>query len=236
MEPIRLQKHLAALGLASRRKCEEFITAGHIKVNGTVVTELGFKVDPEKDLVEYDSQQIGKEKEAFVYLLLNKPAGYITSLKQADSKSPLVVDLIKGYPRVYPVGRLDKDSTGLLLLTNDGDLAFKLTHPSYNKEKEYLVTAKEPYSMASLEKFRKGMTIEGVKLNPAKIRLLEDNVASFIITEGRNRQIRKMVQKVGNEVVALQRIRLKNLLLGNLHVGQYRELTADEIADLKEVE
>lgn len=233
MEPVRLQKHLASLGLASRRKCEDFITSGLVKVNGQIITELGFKVDPEKDFVEFDSQQIKKEKDEFVYILLNKPAGYITSLKQADSDAPLVVDLIKGYPRVYPVGRLDKDSTGLLILTNDGDLAFKLTHPSFDKEKEYLVRTKEKYSMSSLEKIRKGMTIEGVKLNPAKIRLIEDNLASITITEGRNRQIRKMIKKVGNEVVDLQRIRIKNLKLGNLHAGQYRLLTLDEIADLK---
>ena len=136
-ELVRLQKYLANKGVASRRKCEEFITDGLVKVNGEVVTKLGTKVDPEKDVVEINEQQISNIKADYIYIMLNKPKGYITSLKQTDSSSPLVTDLLSITERIYPVGRLDKDSSGLLLLTNDGDFAYKLLHPSFEKEKEY---------------------------------------------------------------------------------------------------
>ena len=132
--------------------------------------------------------------------MLNKPKGYITSLKQEDSDSPLVTDLVKGFGRIYPVGRLDKDSSGLLLLTNDGEFAFKLTHPSFNKEKEYLVSTRDPFPLSAVEKFRKGINIEGKRTIPAKCKKVDEYSFSIILREGRNRQIRKMVQKVGNSV------------------------------------
>lgn len=229
---VRLQKYLASQGLASRRKCEEFITKGLIKVNGVVVTTLGTKIDPEKDVVESNNVLIKKEKEAYIYIMLNKPVGYITSLKQTDSNSPLVASLIKDDRRVYPVGRLDKDSSGLLLMTNDGELTYQLTHPSFNKEKEYIVRAKNPIMLSSIEKFRNGIKIDGRKTLPASVKRIDEFTISIAITEGRNRQIRKMIQKIGNQVESLHRIRVKNLLLGDLKLGQYRFLTASEKDDL----
>jgi pseudouridine synthase len=234
-ELIRLQKYLADKGVASRRKCEEFISDGLVKVNGKVVTELGTKVDPETDLVEYNEKKIESIKSDYIYIMLNKPVGYITSLKQTDSSSPLVTDLLKKIKeRVYPVGRLDKDSSGLLLLTNDGDFAYKLMHPSFEKEKEYIVTTEQTVTRTMIERFQNGIMIEGKKTSPAKVKRLELTKISIVLSEGRNRQIRKMLQKVGNTVVSLQRIRINDLSLGNLKEGEYRFLTKAEVKDLVE--
>jgi pseudouridine synthase len=232
-ELIRLQKYLADKGVASRRKCEEFIADGLVKVNGKVVTELGTKVDPETDLVEYNEKKIESIKSDYIYIMLNKPVGYITSLKQTDSSSPLVTDLLKKIKeRVYPVGRLDKDSSGLLLLTNDGDFAYKLMHPSFEKEKEYIVTTMETVTRRMIERFEKGIMIEGKKTYPAKVKRIELTKISIVLKEGRNRQIRKMLQKVGNTVSYLRRIRINNLTLRNLKEGEYRFLSKDEVKDL----
>jgi 23S rRNA pseudouridine2605 synthase len=234
-ELIRLQKYLADKGVASRRKCEEFITDELVKVNGKVVTELGTKVDPDKDIVEVNEQEIKAIKSDYIYIMLNKPAGYITSLKQTDSSSPLVTDLLKKVKeRVYPVGRLDKDSSGLLLLTNDGDFAYKLMHPSFEKEKEYIVTTMETVTRTMIERFQKGIMIEGVKTQPAIVKRIELTKISIILKEGRNRQIRKMLQKVGNTVSYLRRVRINNLTIGNLKEGEYRFLTKAEVRDLVE--
>ncbi len=232
-ELIRLQKYLADKGVASRRKCEEFITDGLVKVNGKVVTELGTKVDPDNDVVEVNESKIEAVKSEYIYIMLNKPVGYITSLKQTDSSSPLVTDLLKKIKeRVYPVGRLDKDSSGLLLLTNDGDFAYKLMHPSFEKEKEYIVTTEQTVTRTMIERFEKGIMIEGRKTSPAKVKRLELTKISIVLSEGRNRQIRKMLQKVGNTVVSLQRMRINNLTLGKLKEGEYRFLTKTEVNDL----
>ena len=234
-ELIRLQKYLADKGVASRRKCEEFIADGLVKVNGKVVTELGTKVDPEKDVVEYNEKKIEDIKADYIYIMLNKPAGYITSLKQADSSSPLVTDLLKKVKeRVYPVGRLDKESSGLLLLTNDGDFAYKLMHPSFEKEKEYIVTTEQTVTRTMIERFEKGIMIEGKKTCPARVKRIELTKISIVLKEGRNRQIRKMLQKVGNTVISLQRVRINNLTLGKLKEGEYRFLTKAEVKDLME--
>lgn len=234
-ELIRLQKYLADKGVASRRKCEEFITDGLVKVNGEVVTELGTKVDPEKDAVEYNEKKIDDIKADYIYIMLNKPAGYITSLKQTDSASPLVTDLLKKVKeRVYPVGRLDKDSSGLLLLTNNGDFAYKLMHPSFEKEKEYIVTTEQTVTRTMIERFEKGIMIEGKKTYPARVKRIELTKISIVLKEGRNRQIRKMLQKVGNTVISLQRVRINNLTLGKLKEGESRFLTKAEVKDLME--
>jgi 23S rRNA pseudouridine2605 synthase len=234
-ELIRLQKYLAVKGVASRRKCEEFITDGLVKVNGETVTQLGTKIDPEKDVVEVNEKKIESIKSDYIYIMLNKPVGYITSLKQTDSESPLVTDLLKKIKeRVYPVGRLDKDSSGLLLLTNDGDFAYKLMHPSFEKEKEYIVTTEETVTRTMIERFQNGIMIEGKKTSPAKVKRIELTKISIVLSEGRNRQIRKMLQKVGNTVVSLQRIRINDLSLGNLKEGEYRFLTKAEVKDLVE--
>ncbi len=232
-ELIRLQKYMADKGIASRRKCEEFITEGLVKVNGKVITELGTKVDPDNDVVEVNESKIEAVKSEYIYIMLNKPVGYITSLKQTDSSSPLVTDLLKKVKtRVYPVGRLDKDSSGLLLLTNDGDFAYKLMHPSFEKEKEYIVTTMETVTRRMIERFEKGIMIEGRKTSPARVKRLELTKISIVLCEGRNRQIRKMLQKVGNTVSYLRRVRINNLTLGKLKEGEYRFLTKSEVQDL----
>lgn len=234
-ELIRLQKYLADKGIASRRKCEEFISDGLVKVNGETVNQLGTKIDPEKDKVEVNESKVEAVKSEYIYIMLNKPAGYITSLKQTDSSSPLVTDLLKKIKaRVYPVGRLDKDSSGLLLMTNDGDFAYKLMHPSFEKEKEYIVTTEETVTRTMIERFQKGIMIEGKKTSPAKVKRIELTKISIVLSEGRNRQIRKMLQKVGNTVVSLQRIRINDLTLGNLKEGEYRFLTKSEVKSLME--
>ncbi len=233
---IRLQKYMANMGIASRRKSETFITQGLVKVNGKIVTEQGLKIDPDIDIVEFDNLEIKKVTDNYVYLMVNKPKNYITSLKQTDSSSPLVVDLIKNskkdYGRIYPVGRLDKDSSGLILLTNDGNFAYKLTHPSFNKEKEYEVTTERQITNSNIVKFEKGVTIDGVKTAPAKVSLINNFKVSITLTEGRNRQIRKMIQKVGNSVKNLQRVRINRLRIGELKLGEFRELTGEEVRDL----
>ena len=233
-ELVRLQKYLASQGVASRRKCEEFISDGLVKINGEIVTKLGTKIDPDKDTVEINEQQISNIKAAYIYILLNKPKGYITSLKQTDSSSPLVTDLLNITERVYPVGRLDKDSSGLLLLTNDGDFAYKLMHPSFEKEKEYIVITEETVTKRMMDRFEKGITIEGYKTQPAKVKRIELTKISIVIKEGRNRQIRKMLSKVGNNVINLRRIRINNLRLGGLKEGEFRYLTKSEVKDLME--
>ena len=231
---VRLQKYLANQGVASRRKCEEFISDGLVKINGEIVTKLGTKIDPDKDTVEINEQHISNIKAAYIYILLNKPKGYITSLKQTDSNSPLVTDLINVKERIYPVGRLDKDSSGLLLLTNDGDFAYKLMHPSFEKEKEYIVITEETVTKRMMDRFEKGITIEGYKTRPAKVKRIELTKVSLVIKEGRNRQIRKMLSKVGNNVINLRRIRINNLRLGGLKEGEFRYLTKSEVKNLME--
>ncbi|MDA3887086.1 MAG: pseudouridine synthase [Candidatus Delongbacteria bacterium] len=233
-ELVRLQKYLASKGVASRRKCEEFISDGLVKVNGEIVTQLGTKVDPEKDVVEINEKEISNIKADYIYIMLNKPKGYIASLKQTDSSSPLVTDLININERIYPVGRLDKDSSGLLLLTNDGDFAFKLMHPSFEKEKEYIAITEETVTKRMIERFEKGVTIEGYKTQPARVKRIELTKVSIVITEGRNRQIRKMLSKVGNNVLELKRVRINNLRLGGLKEGEFRYLKKDEVKDLME--
>ena len=231
-ELVRLQKYLASKGVASRRKCEEFISDGLVKVNGEVLTKLGTKIDPDKDIIEINEEKISNIKADYIYILLNKPKGYITSLKQNDSTSPLVTDLLNITERVYPVGRLDKDSSGLLLLTNDGDFAYKLMHPSFEKEKEYIVTTEETVTKRMIDRFEKGVIIDGYKTKGAIVKRIELTKISIVIKEGRNRQIRKMLSKVGNSVLNLKRVRINNLRLGGLKEGEYRFLKKNEVKDL----
>lgn len=228
---MRLQKFLSASGVCSRRKGEAYIQEGRITVNGSVVTELGSKVDPEKDRVEFQGKPVTlQEKE--VYIALHKPMGYITSCDQKGRK--IVLDLIDIQARVYPVGRLDKDSTGLLLLTNDGSLHQNLSHPSYDHEKEYDVTVALPVSDRDLERLSSGVRILGRKTRSAAVKRYSEKRFRIILKEGRNRQIRRMVEELGNQVTELKRIRIANIPLGKLKVGQWRYLTRNEINQLKE--
>lgn len=232
---IRLQKYLAHSGLCSRRKAEEYIQQGRIRVNHEVITNLGTKVDIKaKDKVFFDDKKIDLKQDKKIYIALNKPKGYITSCLQKKTK--IILDLIDIDTRIYPVGRLDKDSTGLVLLTNDGDLHYKLSHPSFNHEKEYIVDTIEPISSLALKKMEEGMMLDdGVKAKTrkAKVKRLKKNKFSIVLKQGRNRQIRKMVEKNNNKVSSLKRIRISNIKLDNLFEGKWRYLTLNEIKKLK---
>ncbi|MBU1195950.1 MAG: rRNA pseudouridine synthase [Proteobacteria bacterium] len=228
---MRLQKYLAHAGICSRRKAEEYILNGRIKVNGEIITQLGTSVDVEKDLVLFDhTPVILKPAEKKLYILLNKPAGYVTTCSQENEK--IILDLIDVEHRVYPVGRLDKDSQGLVLLTNDGELHNRLSHPSFDHEKEYKVSTVYPISDSALEKMANGMMIDKTRTRKADVKRLSKNSFIIVLRQGLNRQIRKMVGKVGNQVAKLQRIRMANLTLGTLKEGHWRYLTPEEIQKL----
>jgi 23S rRNA pseudouridine2605 synthase len=234
----RLQKILAQAGVASRRKCEELITQGRVKVNGTVVRELGTKVDPAKDNILVDGQPI--KREALVYLLLNKPTGVITSLHDPEGRR-VVTDLLTGIrERVYPVGRLDYDTAGLLLLTNDGDLANRIAHPSFEIDKVYRAWVNGIPSPESVRRLATGIMLEDGMTAPGEARLLETDrtrnraLLEIVIHEGRNRQVRRMCEAIGHPVAKLERIRLGFLTLDGVKRGAYRHLTAAEVQRLKE--
>ena len=222
---MRLQKYLSAAGICSRRKGEEYIKAGWVKVNGKVVTELGVKVDPERDAVEVECDAIRSDS-APIYIALNKPKGYVSSCRQQNEQ--VVMDLLDISDRVYPIGRLDKDSTGLLLLTNDGYLHHRLTHPSFNHEKEYEVTVAKPMPEGALRKLAEGLPMMGTRTRPARVNRISARRFRIVLQEGKNRQIRRMVRKVGNQVTSLKRIRIANIKLGNLPSGSWRHLTKRE--------
>ena len=230
MSSIRLQKFLSQAGFCSRRKGEEYIKAGRVTVNGEAVTQLGTKVDPETVRVEVDGIPVDLHAE-LIYIALNKPQGYVTSCDHPREK--IVLDLVDIDQRVYPVGRLDKDSTGLLLLTNDGRIHHRLSHPSFDHEKEYDVTVAGPISNGSLKKMEKGLPLMGTRTRPASIRRISSRRFRITLQEGRNRQIRRMVRKVGNRVVKLKRIRVAGINLERLAPGQWRYLQSGEIAQLQ---
>jgi len=227
---MRLQKFLSAAGVCSRRKGEEYIQAGKITVNGNVATQLGSKIDTDKDRVEFQGNLVSLTQKG-VYIALHKPMGYVTSCNQKKQK--IVLDLIGVKERVYPVGRLDKDSTGLLLLTNDGSLHQKLSHPSYHHEKEYDVSVELPISDKDLQRLSEGVSILGRKTRPALVTRRSEKRIQIILKEGRNRQIRRMVEEIGNRVTKLKRIRIANISLGELKVGKWRYLTRNEIKILR---
>lgn len=229
---LRLQKYLADCGIASRRKCEELIQKGLVKVNEIVTTELGTKIDSEKDKIEYNNKEI-KPKNKFIYIMLNKPIRYVTSMDQKGKRT--VKELTKQIKeRIFPVGRLDEYSQGLLLMTNDGDMAYKLTHPKFEHEKEYIVQVTSEITCQQIKQLETGIEIEGEKTWPAKIKRNSKNEFNIIIHEGRNRQIRKMCEELGLTVKMLKRIRIGPIILKNLAEGQWRYLTGEELNKLKE--
>ena len=229
MTEMRLQKFLSGAGICSRRKGEVYIKAGWVKVNGKIVTELGVKVNPDKDVVEVDSEAIRSDS-APTYIALNKPRGYVSSCHQPNEK--IVLDLLDIDERVYPIGRLDKDSTGLLLLTNDGRLHHQLSHPSFSHEKEYEVRVAKPLPEGALRKMAKGMPMMGTRTRPAIVKRISARRFRIVLMEGKNRQIRRMVRKVGNQVSDLKRIRIANIKLGQLPSGKWRHLTKIEKENL----
>lgn len=228
---MRLQKYLSSAGVCSRRKGEQLILAGRVSLNGAVVTELGTKADPDLDLVEVDGKAVHIRQDR-VYIALNKPREYVTSTSHKGEQ--VVTDLVDVPQRIYPVGRLDKDSTGLLLLTNDGRLHHRLSHPSFDHEKEYVVRVAKPIPDGALERLTRGVPLMGTKTRPARIRRISRKQFNIVLQEGKNRQIRRMVRKVGNQVEELQRIRIANIHLGTLSEGDWRHLTKAELKPLLE--
>jgi 23S rRNA pseudouridine2605 synthase/23S rRNA pseudouridine2604 synthase len=224
-QPIRLQKYLSEAGVCSRRKGEVYILNGRIKVNGQVVKQLGTKVLPGRDIVEVDGRLIQTESKT-IYIALHKPRNYVTTCRQPGDQ--IVLELIQIPQRIYPIGRLDKDSTGLLLLTNDGRLHHRLSHPSFDHEKEYEVTVNHPIASGALKRMSQGLSLMGQRTRPAKIARLSSTSFRIILQEGKNRQIRRMVRQVGNQVVALKRIRIASVYLGRLKEGQWRYLKPKE--------
>lgn len=228
---MRLQKYIAHAGLCSRRKAEEYILAGKIQVNGQTVTTLGTKVIPGTDQVTVDGHPVVvPQGNTHLYIALNKPKGVVTSCSQKHAR--LVVDLVQTEQRVYPVGRLDKDSEGLLLLTDDGNLHHRLSHPSFDHEKEYIVKTAYPIKDTDLRHMAGGMVIEGEKTRPATVKRMSRDTFTIVLKQGRNRQIRKMVAKTGNRVTSLVRIRMGTVRLKSLKSGQWRYLTTKEVNQL----
>ncbi|BDG59979.1 pseudouridine synthase [Caldinitratiruptor microaerophilus] len=242
-EPERLQKILARAGVASRRHSEELILAGRVRVNGEVVTRLGTRAVAGVDRIEVDGRPIG-EREPLAYVVLNKPKGYVTTLHDPEGR-PTVVDLIEGAPvRLYPVGRLDYDTEGLLLLTNDGELAHALAHPSSEVSKTYVARVRGVPTAAKLRTLEQGVRLEDGITAPARVRLLavrtdrrnpRNQVATVELTihEGRNRQVRRMLAAVGHEVIQLTRTRVGPLRLAGLAPGEFRYLTLRDIKSLR---
>ena len=226
---LRLQKYLSEQGICSRRQAEKLIVEGKIFVNGIPQTVLGSKIDPEIDKISINNIVI-KQRKNLVYIAINKPVGIVTSCHQPGSRT--IVDLMDLKERLYPVGRLDKDSNGLLLMTNDGILAYRLSHPKFKHEKEYVVSLEKRIMEGALIKLRNGMNIDGTKTQPAKVVKIGEHRFRMVLTEGRNRQIRKMCSKIENEVVKLKRIRIENIELGSLKPGEWRTLTTAEKKEL----
>ena len=236
MEEIRLQKYLAEAGIASRRKCEEYIIQGRVKVNNDIAT-LGMKINPEMDIVLFDDKKI-ENKEELVYILLNKPIGYVTTAKDQFSRDS-VLDLVKVKQRIVPVGRLDMYTSGALLLSNDGDFVYRITHPKHEIDKTYTVTVKGIVTDEEVQMLRDGVEIEDYITKPAKVKILktdiEKNISRLEITihEGKNRQVRKMCEAVGRKVQALHRSKIGNIGVKDLKLGTWRYLTSKEIEYLK---
>lgn len=231
----RLQKYMARCGVASRRKCEELILSGKVKVNNKIINELGVKINSEIDIVYYEGKVIRPEEKK-VYIMLNKPEGYITSVKDEKGRKT-ILDLVKVNERIYPIGRLDYDSSGLILLTNDGEIYNKIIHPRVKVGKKYIVLCKGEFTNDELVRFEKGIDIGGYITAKSKIKIIDkekdrdgiNTLVEIIIHEGKNRQIRRMCESLGHKVISLKRIAIGDIKLGYLKKGEWRNLTEDEL-------
>ncbi len=235
----RLQKYMARHGIASRRKCEELIGTGAVKVNGKVITAPGTTVNPERDKVSVNGKLLRQPPE-MIYIMLNKPRGYISSINDPRGRKT-IMDLLKNVEeRVYPVGRLDYDSEGLLLLTNDGELTMALTHPARKVNKTYRVRVKGMPPSASLVKMSSGLMLEDGPTAPAEVEYVDslngNALLEISIHEGRNRQVRRMCEVIGHPALRLKRVSIGELKLGDLKPGQFRHLTRQEITRLKKIQ
>ncbi|MDE0614333.1 MAG: pseudouridine synthase [bacterium] len=229
-EPERIQKVLAAAGVASRRAVEEMVAEGRITVNGQPA-RLGQRVDPDQDKVEVDGNPVGLRTD-LVYYLLNKPSGVVTTASDPQGR-PTVVDMVPGEPRVFPVGRLDADSEGLLLLTNDGGLTHRLTHPSFGVPKEYLAHVEGRPSRGALRRLRDGVELDDGAAQAVAVSLPEPSVIRIVVHEGRNRLVRRMCEAVGHPVIRLVRTRIGPLADRKLPPGQWRVLKPSEVRELE---
>lgn len=243
MEPVRIQKYLADQGVCSRRRAEELIANGKVKLNGKIVTEMGIKIDPSHDTVAVYGKEIENKKESFVYIALNKPTGYITSVTDNQGKS--VTNLLSRancqgilprdwkLPRVFPVGRLDKDSEGLVLLTNDGELTNLITHPRYEHEKEYVITIAPQFNPNHKKELEATMIIDDEEMSGLKIKNITHtpNQSTLILTltEGKNRQIRRMFSALKYKTLKLTRTRINKLQLKNIPLGKWKLVKKENI-------
>ena len=229
----RLQKFLAECGVASRRKCEEYILQEKVQVNGQTVTELGIKINPEDDEITFDGNKV-KPEEKKIYILLNKPIGYVTTSDEQFGRDK-VLDLVKVKERIVPVGRLDMYTSGALILTNDGDFVYKVTHPKHEITKTYTVTVKGIIKNEEVEQLRKGVKIDDYTTKPAKVKILktddEKNISRLEITihEGKNRQVRRMCESIGRKVLALHRSKIGNIGVKDIELGKWRYLKDYEV-------
>lgn len=236
----RLQKYMARCGVASRRKCEEIILEGKVTVNGIIINELGTKVTSE-DVVELEGKRIVPEENK-VYIMLNKPESVITSVRDEKGRKT-ILDIVKVEERIYPIGRLDYDSSGLLLLTNDGEVYNNIIHPRVEIDKKYIAECKGIFSENDIKKFESGLDIGGYVTAPAKIKIISEDIVKneqistveITIHEGKNRQIRRMCASLNHDVISLKRVSIGELKLGYLQKGKYRNLTDEEINYIKEL-
>ena len=240
MEEERLQKFIANQGICSRRKAEEYITSGRIKVNGNIIMELGTKINPNKDVVEVDGKKISNIAGKKVYILLNKPIGYVTTTRDQFNRNT-VLDLVNIKEKVLPVGRLDMYTSGAIILSNDGDFIYKITHPKYEVEKTYNVTLKGQVTDEEIEQLRNGVQIENYVTGKAKVKILridkEKDLSrvEIIIHEGKNREVRKMCEAIGRKVLALHRTKIGNISVKDLRLGTWRYLKPNEIKSLLDI-
>ena len=235
---LRLQKYLALCGVASRRASEKMILDGRVTVNGAVITQMGIQVDETRDIVTVDGEPVYPEAEKH-YIAYNKPVGEVTTVSDPEGRAT-VMDKFADYPvRLFPVGRLDYDSEGLLLLTNDGDMMNRVLHPSHEVLKTYWTKVSNHVTPEDIISLRKGVMIDGKLTSPASVRLIRENTFDTVllisIHEGRNRQVRRMVEAVGHQVVSLRRVGFGPISLGSLPAGMWRPLTPEEIRKLKEL-
>lgn len=233
---MRLQKYMAKSGVASRRKSEKMIEEGLVKLNGKIVTEQGIEINPDKDIVMVDNKTI-KLEEHKIYIMLNKPLGYVTTMDDEKDRK-IIIDLIDNVDeRIYPIGRLDMDTSGLMLLTNDGKVTNKITHPRNEVVKKYIAIVNGTPNKLELTKFRKGLMIDGKRTSPATIKIMKnyetESILEIEINEGRNRQIRKMCEAINHPIKKLKRVSIGEIQLGGLPVGEWRHLDEEEMKYIK---
>lgn len=233
----RLQKYMARCGVASRRSCEELILQGTVKVNGNIIKELGCKINPDKDIIEYNKKIIKPENRK-VYIILNKPVGYVSTVKDERGRKT-IIDLVNVDERIFPIGRLDYDSSGLIILTNDGEIYNRVIHPRQEIDKTYEALLKGIPDIKDINDFCNGIDIGGYITAKAKFQILkleeENAIANIIIHEGKNRQIRRMCEKINHPILSLRRISIGMIELGKLQTGKWRYLNEQEIDYLKNI-